>query len=51
MEPCEEKFRFISMYFYQNGMPCKPERIRVRRYEVDKHFIKNGKYLYHHGKA
>lgn len=51
MNACDSRYQFVSLYMYQNGMPCRPEKLRVRRNEIEK-FIKNeGKSYFFHAKA
>ena len=51
MDLCDRQYRFISIYVYSNGITCKPEKLRVRRHEVEDKFEKAGKYFFYRGKA
>lgn len=51
MDPCDVKSEFISLFLFENGVPCQPERLRVRRTEIDKYFQKNGKTYCYQGKT
>lgn len=51
MDACESRNQFVSLYLFENGRPCEPEKLRVKRNEIDKFFTKSGKIYHYHGKA
>lgn len=48
---CDHKHLFVSIYLFQNGVACKPEKLRIRRNLVEKEFEQNGKFFSYKGKA
>ena len=50
MDAYEQKEQFVSVYLFENGQPFKPEKLRVKRCEIEKCFEKVGKNHCYKGK-
>ncbi|CRL03459.1 CLUMA_CG016470, isoform A [Clunio marinus] len=46
MDNNSEQNVFISIYLYQNGKVCKPEKLRIRRIDISKYFNVKGRCYY-----
>lgn len=53
MDTCAaSRQQFLTIYLFDNGAACcPPERLRVRRGEIDKFLTKEGRSFYYHGKT
>ena len=47
MDSCSRPVEFMSIYLFQNGVACNPEKLRVKRNEIEKPFTKTGKCFYY----
>lgn len=47
---CDKGAQVVSLYFFENGVVCAPERVRKRRCELDKVICRKGKFFVYRGK-
>lgn len=48
---CDKGSQIVTIYFFENGVACTPERVKKRRFDLERLICKKGKTFTYQGKA